>query len=272
MPTLHAHGPEITAGKVIAFLPCKGGAGATFIAANVAHALSLAGHATCLLDLNLPFGEAALYLTERQPERSIADLAGQHARLDGALLESCLTPIGKNFSLLAAPEAPERALGVGPQDVAALLEVARQQFDCVVLDLNRSIDDQLLRALDCADEIHLVFQPSLAAVRNARRLLGLMAGLSYPAAQTHLFLNRHQKGSGLQLAEIEKALGQRIAHVLPNRFGTATAAVDQGRPVLELAPADPLARSLRDLARSIAGTAESNGPPLPWWRLARRTA
>ena len=44
-------------GQVMAFLPCKGGAGATFLATNLGWALAR-NHSVLLIDLNLQFGDA----------------------------------------------------------------------------------------------------------------------------------------------------------------------------------------------------------------------
>ena len=61
-----AHAAPCTHGKVLAFVSCKGGSGATFIAANLAHLLAAGGQRrVALIDMNLQFGDAALFLSER---------------------------------------------------------------------------------------------------------------------------------------------------------------------------------------------------------------
>src|SRR4030095_6195292 len=45
-----------SAGKVLAFMPCKGGSGTTFLATNLAHELS-ARSSVLMIDLNLQFGD-----------------------------------------------------------------------------------------------------------------------------------------------------------------------------------------------------------------------
>src|ERR1700692_1029417 len=61
---------ESTAGRrnpvrrapIIAFMPSKGGSGATFLAVNAGHQLGEEGKKVLLIDLNLQFGEAVLTL------------------------------------------------------------------------------------------------------------------------------------------------------------------------------------------------------------------
>src|SRR4029450_2961453 len=64
-------------GKALAMLPCKGGAGATFLAANLAYASADEGKRICMTDLNMHFGEAALYVSEANPTVTLAEVAGQ---------------------------------------------------------------------------------------------------------------------------------------------------------------------------------------------------
>jgi len=73
-------------GRVLAFLPAKGGAGSTFVATNLAYALAARGQRVALLDMNLHFGDAVLYLTESRPTQTIADVAREWSRLDGTFL------------------------------------------------------------------------------------------------------------------------------------------------------------------------------------------
>ena len=75
----HAQGhlSIVKAGEVIALIPAKGGAGATFLAANLAHALSKLGKRVAVLDLNLYFGDLILFLGSHKVDSNLFDLARQ---------------------------------------------------------------------------------------------------------------------------------------------------------------------------------------------------
>lgn len=268
------HAQEIGAtapGKVLAILPSKGGAGATFIAANLAHALALEGKRVCLIDLNLYFGEAALYISDSVPKATVADVAAQVERLDATLLESSMLKIAPGFWLLAAADAPERAMDVQAEDIERILAVARANYDFVVLDVSRALDANLIRALDCADQIYLVMQTALPFIRNGGRLLKLFRSLAYPEARVQLLVNRYQKGGDIGLSDIERSLGKKVARTLPNSFGAAAVSINQGRSILDLAPADPLSRALRGMAQALACTrAQPEADGWLWWPLKRR--
>ena len=95
--------------KVYAILSCKGGSGATFLATNLAYAMAAAqGKRVALIDLNLQFGDAALYVSDQRAPSNIAEVAPQIHRLDESLLHSAMLQVLPNFSVLAAPVALRR--------------------------------------------------------------------------------------------------------------------------------------------------------------------
>ena len=102
-------------GKVLAFIACKGGSGATFLAANLGYVLA-AEHdkRVVLIDLNLQFGDASLYISDHVPATTLADLSHEILRLDASFLASSLVQVLPNFGVLAAPDNPDRAADSPP--------------------------------------------------------------------------------------------------------------------------------------------------------------
>lgn len=241
-------------GKVLALLPCKGGAGATFLATNLARCLAAEGKRVCLIDLNLQFGEASLYVSEARPPSNVADVLQQIQRLDGPLLESSMLQVAPNFWLLAAPESPEAVADIQPESIERLLDVARHSHDFVLLDLSRAMDLNTIRALDNTDEIYLVLQMTLPFLRDAARMLRLFRSLAYPDARIHLLVNRVESGGDISLKEVERGLGFPVSRTIPNSFRAVSIAINQGCPIIEKAPQDPVTRALREMARHLART------------------
>lgn len=259
------------AGRILALLPSKGGAGSTFLAANLASAMAAEGKRVCLIDLNFHFGEAALYIGEGRPPANVAEVLQQIQRLDGPLLESCMLNVAPNLWLLAAPDSPEGTLDVRPESIERLLNVARANHDYVILDLPRMMDANTIRALDQAEEIYLVMQMTLPFLRDASRLLQLFRQLGYNNERVHVLINRFEKGGDMGPREIEQALGVQIAKVIPNSFGPVAVAINQGRPILEVDPQNPVSRAVQDMAREIAKV--ETGEAAGWFhRLLKRKA
>lgn len=240
-------------GKILAFIACKGGSGATFISTNFGYALAtLAEKKVMLIDLHGQFGDAALYVSDQKPVMTLADVCNQIARIDGAFLDSCLVHVGNGFGVLAAADDPVNAGKLKPEQMDTLLRVARQHYDFIVLDVGRQIDAISLRALDNADAIYPVLQLALPDIRDGRRLLDIFRSLGYPADNTRLIVNRYEKGGKLRLQDLQSALGAEVLHTIPNDYMAVTDAVNQGVPVLQLSRSSPVARSLTELVELVA--------------------
>ncbi len=248
-----APAPAAPQGEVLAFMACKGGSGASFIAANIAHILSTQSERkVALIDLDLQFGNALLLLSDQHAVNDVAEVARSIGRLDADLLRASMVQVSGNLSVLAAPEDLSQALEVKAAHVEAIIKEARQVFDYVVLDVGRSMDTVSLKALDLATQVFPVLQLSLPQIRDARRLRALFRSLEYAPEKIHWIVNRHQKGGEIDLESMEQTLGVKSLTTIPNHFKGVNASVNQGIPIDRLAPGNPVARALGDLVRKVA--------------------
>jgi len=243
---------SVRKGRVLAFLPAKGGSGSTFLSTNLAYALAARGKRVALIDLNLHFGDAALFLSEERPSVTIADLARDLSRLDPTFLESSMMAPLENLRVLAAPDTPEGAMDVTPAAVERIVSAARERFDFVLLDMSRLLDGAAVRALDQAEGVYLTLQLTLPFLHDARRLMSLLATLGYARDKLHVIVNRWEKGGELGSADVQKALGTAVALEVPNSFSAVAHSINHGVPILKSAPRDPVSKALQELADRLA--------------------
>lgn len=242
--------------KVLAFVPCKGGAGATFLATNTAYALAaLEDKRVALFDFNLQFGDASLFIHDRPPTSSIADVARQIQRLDGSFLASSMVQVLPNFSVLAAPEEPEKAAEIKPEHINPLFQVAVKHYDFLVLDVGRGLDAISLQALDRADLILPVMQQTLPSIREAKRMSNVFRALGYSHEKLKLILNRFEKNADISVSDVESTLDQKIFKVVPNDYTVVNRAINQGIPAIKLARRSPVARALQEIAQELSRSA-----------------
>jgi pilus assembly protein CpaE len=245
-------------GEVLAFMSCKGGSGATFLAANLAHVLSMRdGRSVALIDLDLQFGDALLMLSDRAAASDVAEVARNVSRLDAALLRAAMVPVSDTLSVLPGPKDLTQALEVQAEQVDAIIKQARQMFDFVVIDIGRAINAVSLRALDAAEYIFPVLQQSVPNVRDARRVRDLFQSLGYPSQRVRWLVNRHQKSSDVTLDSIGQALGSQNLTTVPNHFNGVSASVNQGVPIDQLSRGNPVSRALLGLADQVAPTGKA---------------
>jgi pilus assembly protein CpaE len=249
---LMASGGRAT-GKVFTFIPCKGGSGTSFICSNLGFVLSeLHKKRVLLIDLDLHFGDASFYITDDDSGRSLADIVRQNA-LDGAMIETASVQIGSHFWLLRAPQNPEQAIGITPDQIDNLITVAARNYDFVFVDLERALDPLSLRALDRADTIFPFMQTMLPYVRGTQKLQRTFRALHYPESKIKLIANRYDKSSDLSLSKIEDALKTKFYKVLPNDFPNATASMNAGKPIYQVSPSGSLTTAIMELANELVG-------------------
>lgn len=259
---LRKHAPVATSpaaahGEVLALVSCKGGSGATFVAANLAHLLAAGGRRkVALIDMNLQFGDAALFVSSETPVSNVADVARNIARLDAELLRASMAEVAPGLWVLAAPDDPAHAADVLPQHVRQIVELAREMFDFVIIDAGRSLSAVTLQALDLSDRVYAVLQLTLPFIRDGKRLRNVFRSLDYPANKIQWIVNRHQKDSQFTVEDLKKTLDIKNVITLPNHYEAVAAAVNQGVPVEQVAPNSSIAKGLRELTLSIAPAAE----------------
>lgn len=242
-------------GRVLAFLPAKGGSGATFLAANTACALAARGKRVALIDLNLHLGDAALFVSEAQPTQTIADLSKDLARIDGTFLETGMMQARPNLWVLPAPESPEGALEIRPEAIEKIVAVARERFDFVILDVGRVLEASGLRGLDAAETIYLVVQLTLPFVHDAKRLKKMLRSLGYSRDKLRLVINRYERGTDVTSGDVERALGMRADLRVPNEFAPVAFSINHAVPVFEHQPKCAVSRAVLELADRYAPAA-----------------
>ena len=239
-------------GELLAFLPAKGGSGCTFLASNLGYTLAAGGKRVLLVDLNLHFGDLATYVTDRKPVSSIVDIARQSHRLDAALLQSSVLIARENLHLLAAPTLPYQTEEATPEVLASIITLARSEYDFVLLDMGRTMDLTTIKALDLAECIYLVLQPSLPAIQDVLRMATVFQGLGYSPDKINVVVNRHQKQGVIGLDEVERATKTKVARTVPASDEAVMASINQGTPLPLLLARDPVSRALQEWANDLS--------------------
>ena len=242
------------AGQVLALISSKGGAGATFLATNLAYILSRQGKRVAVLDLNLYLGDAAMFLGNGNAASSVVDLARQTHRMDATLLDSSMIKLSENLHMLAAPESPEHVNEVSTEALEKIIELARSRYDFVILDISNVLDPLTIKALDMADSIYLTVQLNLPFIRAAKLMVAVFKTLGYSNSKLNVIVNRFEKSGDIKLGDVEKATSLKVLRTIPNSHTAVDDSVNQGVPLLQLSPRDPVTRALQEWAHELAPT------------------
>jgi pilus assembly protein CpaE len=219
------------------------------VACNVAAALAKGGAKAVLVDMDLVRGGVASYFDQR-PRFTIADVMESGEKLDKQLLDNALTVHGgSGLSILARPDLPEDTLRVKPANFQRLLGVLSRIFDYVVLDSMMSIEPLYAAAIQAADVNCIVMQLNVPCAKNTERFVGALRRMAIDAHKIKVVANRYvKKGQDIEPADVERTLGLKIAHYVPNDFKTAITALNLGEPFVLRAAKAELSQSIVKLA------------------------
>jgi pilus assembly protein CpaE len=245
-----------TEGRISVFMNAKGGCGATMLACNVAHVLAVKSkQRTALLDLDLQFGAAPLYL-DLYPKRGIAQLLENLAGLDEVALDGYFTKHGSGLNVLShAANEPLTVSSIVPAAVNQLLNVTLRAHEHVVVDMPRYVDAMTTAVMQRADRVVLVLQQSVTAVRDATRLVQwLRSEVGVAKDQLCVVVNRFEKGATVAVDDIQKALGCGEPILVPNDFGSVSECINSGTALLDYASHASITRAVMSLESRLGGT------------------
>lgn len=243
LPSPAASTPQTA--NVFTIASATGGCGKTFFATNLAYFLQHhTGKRTCVIDLDLQFGEVSTALRLR-PRYSIADLLNRDEE-DGDLashLDEYMVVHDTGIHVLAAPKDPSDADRIHPTDVTKVLEAARSKYDYVVVDTPAQLSEVVLAAFDLSSSLYVMATMDLPSVRNMGVFLNTLDKLKIPSDNINLILNKAEKDVGLDVDQITKLFSQGFQAVLPYAREVSKS-VNVGTPILAFAPTSEISRRL----------------------------
>ncbi|MBW3615383.1 MAG: P-loop NTPase [Actinobacteria bacterium] len=235
-------------GRIVTVFSTKGGAGKSFVATNLAVALTRrSSRPVVLVDADLQFGDVAVMLG-LVPTHTVIDAVNQIDQLDATLLQSLLIkhePSG--LQVLAAPIEPAFAESVTLAHVRRILDVLTSFASHVVIDTPASFNDVVLGILEQTDDIVLMAGMDIPNIKNTKIGLQTLRLLHVPASKVKLTLNRANSKVKLDIADVERTLQLKADCLIPSDIGVPQS-INKGVPIVLDAPRSSVARSIDRLA------------------------
>ena len=231
---------------VIAVFSTSAGSGKTITAINLATGLAKEGYNTCLVDLDLQFGDVMGYL-DIVSDTTLAD-AHRALERDAASfrVEDYLTEYscgGVSFSVLPPPKEINDAYMVNVDTVAEIIHSMRS-FNFIVLDLTSVFSALNLAMLDISTVINYVgVVDFLPAVKNYKVGYDTLLRFEYEEQKICLVENKADDEKYISYRDVERLLGTKFYHRLPSDTAAVTQSIRMGRPLMFSSPLSPLTQS-----------------------------
>lgn len=247
--TRHARGdhdePKIT--HLQAFIAAKGGAGATTVIANYAHALAAkVGKPVLVVDLSLPWGDLDLYLSDDTDSHDLSAFLAEIDRIDKPLFRAMVAHLDGDVDFIPAPLDPALAPGLQAEPLLKLIATARQLYDWIIFDFGSSLNYLNLAVVDMLETLHVVVRPDVPGARRTGQLLKLLKDLEFDDHRVSIVVNSSGSKNSLPVESFEAAIG-RVAEVrLPFAATESADSSARHRPIVSIAPKSAYARAILD--------------------------
>jgi len=238
-------------GRVITITSGKGGVGKTTTTANVGAALAARGKSVVLVDADIGLRNLDIVLgLENRIVYDIVDVVEGRCRLRQALIRDKRLA---NLALIPAAQTRDKE-AVSPEQMRELCDELRQQFDFILIDSPAGIERGFRNAIAGADEVLVVTNPEVSAVRAADRIVGLVEAAELPPPR--LIVNRIdpelvRRGDMLSVDDVLEILAIPLIGVVPADESIVTA-TNRGEPVA-LDPQSRAGQAFRDIAARLLG-------------------
>ncbi len=262
-PTPAVNAPQLKAGAqkdgaLIVVHGLAGGTGATTLAVNLAWELACADKddapSVCLLDLDLQFGAVATFLD--LPRREVVyEMLADTETMDEEIFGQALLTYEDKLQVLTAPTDMLPLDLVTSEDITKILDIARNQFDYVIVDMPSTLVQWSETVLNSAHVYFAMLELDMRSAQNTLRFKRALQSEDLPVEKLRYVMNRAPKFTDLnakgRVKRMAESLSISIDVNLPDGGKPITQANDHGLPLANSAPKSPLRREIAKLAASI---------------------
>lgn len=238
-------------GRAIVITSGKGGVGKTTTTSNLGAALAQLGHSVVLVDADIGLRnlDVVMGLENRIVYHSVDVVRGK-CTVQKALIKDRRM---ENLWLLPASQTDDKD-AMSPDDMRKLVLELKATHDFVLIDCPAGIEQGFKNAIAGADEAVVVATPEVSSIRDADRVVGLLAAADVPA---RLIVNRIspnlvKRGDMLSQADVIEILALELLGAIP-LDDLVISTTNKGIPAV-LEPGKSLAaREFVCIAKKLAG-------------------
>ena len=238
-------------GLLIVFLSAKGGTGTSSLCANLAMNIkSQEPEASVIVaDLVLPIGSIGQIVGYEGKLNliTVADLPPEQTN-EEFFHKNLPEPELWNFQLLAGSPDPQHGNNININRIEQIVDVLRNAYDFIFLDVGRSLSRISLPLIQQADLIPLIVATDQSTVQLTKTVLEYLQAQDVSEQSIYAILNRAVGLEGLTKAEAEELLGVMIKTTLPYMGSNFTLANNLNQPITIKFPTNTASIILKETA------------------------
>lgn len=239
--------------RVITITSGKGGVGKTTATANLAVALASLNKKVVCVDADIGLRNLDVVMgLENRIVYDLVDVVEGRCKLRQAMVKDKRMP---DLYLLPAAQTRDKT-AVSPQDMVALTNELRGDYEFILIDSPAGIEWGFRNALAPADEVVVVTNPEVSAVRDADRIIGLIEA-EERKVPVSLVINRVKpemvrKGDMLSVNDVLGILSVQLLGVIPEDEQILVSS-NRGSPLVLDGQKNDAGTAFTNIARRITG-------------------
>lgn len=245
--------------KVVTVTSGKGGVGKTTTTANLGIALARMGKKVVVIDADIGLRNLDIVMgLENRIVYDMVDVIEGRCQLRQAMIKHKQFP---DLFLIPAAQTRDKT-AVSPTDMIQMADKLRPEFDFIIIDSPAGIERGFRNAIAPADEVLIVTNPEVSAVRDADRIIGLLEANNKGPGK--LILNRVKadmvkRGEMMSADDVTDILAIKLIGIVPEDEGVVPAS-NSGNPIT-LNENSRAGLAFRNIARRL------NGEDVPFTQL-----
>ena len=160
-------------GKVISVSSVKGGVGKTTLTTNLAGIYYLMKKRVLIIDLDLYAGGIATILNVDN-KKDIYMLVDSISNNRFTSIKDYVCTYNSGIDILAAPKDPRDVSKIESKYISKIFDIAKMEYDVVLVDTHHLMDEMTLVALDASDMSAFIVTNDLVDLKNMKTLISIL--------------------------------------------------------------------------------------------------
>ena len=245
-------------GVVIAVHGMAGGTGATTLAVNLGWELANLDKndppRVCLLDFDFQFGTTSTYLDLPRRE-TVLEMLTDTETMDSESFMQALLSYEQKLHVLTSPTDMIPLDLVNSEDINRIIEIARTNFDYVVVDMPSTMVEWSQVVLEASHVYFAMMELDMRTAQNTLRLKRALQSEDLPFEKLRFVLNRAPGFTDLngksRVKRLAESLGISIEVQIPDGGKQVGQTADHGTPLGLSAPKNATRKEIMKLAQSV---------------------
>ena len=205
------------AGKIITISSVKGGVGKTTMTLNLAGIYCELNKRVLIIDLDLYSGGIAASLNVKN-KKDIYTMIDSMANNRFTELKKYETTYNKNIDVLACPKDPRMGAKVSGRYIPVIFDLAKKEYDVVLVDTYHILDEINLTALDYSYMTLFIITNDIVDLKNMKSLISIFKDTD---KKNYLILLNNSRDIGkdyLSLYDIRTIIKNNIDYTLSKNY------------------------------------------------------